>query len=140
TVSSAPTRCSAGVKIDADDPLPVILHPPSPNIRPFLFNVYPDLRTVHSFPTRRSSDLCPVQVPLKLSTPASTFRSEPNEIPEPANRGALASTPITTPPVLPSATSKKNTAANSTVSALPSALYRPVSGKLVINPFSSPAL
>src|SRR5438309_5776255 len=108
--------------------LEVRLPPPSPRVPPFqekLLTVSPP--EPPKLPPPRVSP-CPVQVPLKLSVPASTFRSELNEIPEPVNMVTLAPLTSSTPPVPPPGVAAKVPAANSTVSPLPSALYTPPDG------------
>src|SRR5438067_9853104 len=76
------------------------LPPPSPSVPPFqakLFTVSPP--EPPKLPPPRVS-CCPVQVPSKLSVPASTSRSEPNEVPEPVLMVTLAPLTSSTPPVL----------------------------------------
>src|SRR5947208_6505590 len=102
--------------------LEVRLPPPSPRVPPV--QVKPLTGSAPEppkLPPPRVS-LPPVQVLLKLSVPASTFRSG---VPEPLNMVTLAPLTSSTPPVLPPGTTRKLPLANSTVSPLPSALYTP---------------
>src|SRR5438067_5022163 len=102
--------------------LEVRLPPPSPRVPPVqLKPLTVSAPEPPKLPPPRVS-LPPVQVLLKLSVPASTFRSG---VPEPLNMVTLAPLTSSTPPVLPPGTTRKLPLANSTVSPLPSALYTP---------------
>src|SRR5438874_10012236 len=103
-------------------PPTVRLPPPSPRVPPVqLKPLTVSAPEPPKLPPPRVS-LPPVQVLLKLSVPASTFRSG---VPEPLNMVTLAPLTRSTPPVLPPGTTRKLPLANSTVSPLPSALYTP---------------
>ena len=119
----AASRCSALPLIEVVEVPPTVrLPPPSPRVPPVqLKPLTVSAPEPPKLPPPRVS-LPPVQVLLKLSVPASTFRSG---VPEPLNMVTLAPLTSSTPPVLPPGTTRKLPLANSTVSPLPSALYTP---------------
>src|SRR5207248_2175331 len=123
SVYGAASRCSALPLIEVVEVPPTVrLPPPSPRVPPVqLKPLTVSAPEPPKLPPPRVS-LPPVQVLLKLSVPASTFRSG---VPEPLNMVTLAPLTSSTPPVLPPGTTRKLPLANSTVSPPPSALYTP---------------
>src|SRR5438477_7677769 len=77
------SRCSALVEINADDPLTVRLPSPSPSVPPFQAKLFTRSEEHTSELQSHVNIVCRLQLAKKKSVPASTSRSEPNEVPEP---------------------------------------------------------